>query len=568
MYDQWSAEQRALLLEKLTWRLKAQEAVSGCSASVLNDRWGPGRLPFVIGSHGYEDHMDCIPAAIAICDESRDAWESFESNVNYLLGVAVSGVGNPDDGFAAGLENYGLWHWTCYLKALQVFEASFPEVGFGKDPSLHDYARYFIYCRPPGVRAASWGHFSAGYGSYARYVGGELWNTGRITRQRIYRRWAKAFDRWALSYETPAAEPRTRGDGGVVGAYLDLLKPWRDDLKQPDLRGGYAALFRSMGFVAVSSSAPFTREDMAKGVGMTFACHPAGQPSHGFFNEGTFDLRAYGELIATGGGNSKTWSPTGDSSLGHNCILFDGDGQGGRGLSGGGAVVQQTTRGRWQWLGFPRVARIVAFQQTPGATYFCGDATYAYHLEHVRRVRRHVLFARGRYFVIFDEIRTSRPARITWQYHVDLDVPLKLLDEGIGFDYRMGKVAVRVRQGSGLADLECVNHQDEAWMTNPINGSDVVLRDWKTRHPGGRLMKHNLWVTTRGKTTAQNFLTVIYPYTGQMDEPRIERLDDFTMKVGTGRVTDVISFDSQTKHPATILIKVDQIGTKEDTPAW
>jgi len=561
MYDRWSEADRALLRKGLEWRLAAQEQTSGCSSSVCHPRWGPGQLPFVIGSHVYEDHMDLIPAAIAICDESRPAWESFESNVNYLMGVTVSGnVGNPDQGFAAGFENYGTWHWHNLMEALVRFEASFPEVGFGRNPVLDDYAAYFIYCRPPGVRCASWGTYSANYASYANYIPWRLWETARVTRQRVYHKWARAYDR--------AHRNRGFGRQGIIDAYLDLLKPWREDLREPDLSGGYARLFRPLGFVTVSSSAPFTQEAMRRGVGMTFACHPAGKPSHGFHNDGTFDIRAYGEVIATGGGSSHNWSATGKTSLGHNCILFDGDGQGGPGVMGGGAVVQKTTRGRWEWPGYPRVARIVAFQQQGDTTYFCGDSTFAYRLDHVKRVRRHVLFVRKKYFVIFDEVRTSKPSRITWLYHVDQDVPLTVIKDGIGFDYRMREVEVRVRQTATPDELECVNYQDEAWMKNPLNGSDLILKDWKTGHPGGRLMKHNLWITTRQPATKRDFLTVIYPYRTGSPAPTIQRLDGGTVRVSTGGETDVISFGAGTRHPATITVKVNDIGARTNAPHW
>jgi len=178
------------------------------------------------------------------------------------------------------------------------------------------------------------------------------------------------------------------------------------------------------------------------------------------------------------------------------------------------------------------------------------------------------VFMRNSYFVIFDEVKLARPARVTWLYHVDRDASLVPAKDAVGFDYTMDRVAVTVRQAASPADLEWVDHQDEAWMKNPINGSEMVLTDWKTRHPGGRLMKHNLWVTTRRPVATQTFLTVVYPRRAAQPAPTIEPLDERTVRVTMAGQTEVISFDAATKHPAGVIVKVDQIGAKADGPAW
>ena len=73
---------------------------------------------------------------------------------------------------------------------------------------------------------------------------------------------------------------------------------------------------------------------------------------------------------------------------------------------------------------------------------------------------------------------------------------------------------------------------------NPITGED-----YSATRRGDILCGHNLWISNTTPAKKWNFLTVVYPLEpGAAAFPKIERLDDHTVRVGE----DVISFDPKT----------------------
>jgi hypothetical protein len=63
-----------------------------------------------------------------------------------------------------------------------------------------------------------------------------------------------------------------------------------------------------------------------------------------------------------------------------------------------------------------------------------------------------------------------------------------------------------------------------------------------------------VWLTTREPVERRHFLAVVYPAPPGGKPPEIKRLDDWTVRVRDGEREDVISFDPNTTHPATIRI--------------
>jgi hypothetical protein len=78
---------------------------------------------------------------------------------------------------------------------------------------------------------------------------------------------------------------------------------------------------------------------------------------------------------------------------------------------------------------------------------------------------------------------------------------------------------------------------------------------------------HAMWVSNRTPATNFHFLSVVYPIKPGTLPPEIKRLDDYTVEVTNGDEHDVISFDSQTEHPATLIVDVAAIAPPPESPA-
>jgi hypothetical protein len=164
---------------------------------------------------------------------------------------------------------------------------------------------------------------------------------------------------------------------------------------------------------------------------------------------------------------------------------------------------------------------------------------------HLRRFIRHVLFLRQRYFVLFDDLQATKPARFTWLYHVLPESPFHL--EGASVRYAVGDVNVLATHAAYPQQLEVQDRQGEEAMVNPFTGED-----YRAERKPGPLCAHNLWVTNRAPKAEHHFLVVIYPYRAGEPLPRVERLDDWTVRVEG----DVVSFrpESARQHAANVVV--------------
>jgi hypothetical protein len=161
------------------------------------------------------------------------------------------------------------------------------------------------------------------------------------------------------------------------------------------------------------------------------------------------------------------------------------------------------------------------------------------------RLIRHVLFVRGKYFVIYDDIETSKAATFTWLYHVLPEQPFQFDAAKVTADYAVGKVKVRVAHTTqpDLLVMEDLTSLDA--MTNRFTGED-----YRKYVKPGPLPAHNLWVSNRAPKTQFQFLAVIYPYRDSDASPLIESAGDGTVRVTFEGRSDVITFSPDTSRVA------------------
>ena len=250
--------------------------------------------------------------------------------------------------------------------------------------------------------------------------------------------------------------------------------------------------------------------------------------------------------------------------MSHNTILVDGLGQ---------ATPRSLQDIPWH-------ARLAAFGKSDDVVYWCADATLCYprrrfrpagwwgklsdvyekrDLSHVKRVNRHVLYLRKKYFVVMDDLEAERPAQWTWLYHV-LEADGMKIDGTTGsFEYSVGGVQVAVAHLAGRGSLDADDRRGLDGHRNPMTGEDYVEDRGRAQRSREMVAEHNIWLTTRGKHSQWRFVAVIYPVPPGGPRPVIERLDDLTVRVEAGGEVDVISFDPQTKHPANVTVDLNEI---------
>jgi len=239
--------------------------------------------------------------------------------------------------------------------------------------------------------------------------------------------------------------------------------------------------------------------------------------------------------------------------MSHNTILVDGLGQA-QPISG---------------MLYPAYGRIVGHQEGKDFFYVAGDVTLCYPrqpgnysrwglplhevyrqraLPYFERFVRHIVFMRGKYFVIYDDLRCSQPARYTWLYHIRPTDPITFDPQNFRVWYDVGPVKVCLQHVYRPDQLQLDDREGLEGLTNPFTGED-----YRAQLKGDIICGHNLWVTNRQPAMDWRFLAVVVPQAPGEQMPAIVRVGDDTVRVGS----DVICFDPQSAAAAQADVVVD-----------
>ncbi len=330
--------------------------------------------------------------------------------------------------------------------------------------------------------------------------------------------------------------------------WIEYVLPYYYKRPQERLDDSRTKLAKIAGWVTVNSKNPSLYDDYKDAVGMIFHCRPRGGYSHSFFNENAFDIFAYGQVITHGGGTTDNQDKYADQTMSHNSILVDGVGQ-----------YQyrywplSKVGGEYHRVPHDRVGYIAAFDESDDYVYWVGDATNAYEtVPYLERFRRHILFVKDKYFVIFDDLATDtdhEPSKFQWLYHIYPDASLKMDEGGTGFEYQIGETRVKVKHIAGSDDLVIEDRRGLDGLVNPITDDD-----YREFGEGEVLFQHNIWVSNSTPANEFQFLTVVFPDMNDDSEPIITRLDDATVRIQCGSESDVISFDPGSPHNPDIVV--------------
>ena len=561
-YDELTPEQRKIFEQSLEWRIKAWMYEFRWGGALYRDgendpKIGRSSIAIAGSGHSWEGAMDTFPAAIALYEKSAAARTYFHWMANYMIGVGELIAQNG--GYDLGA-HYGQSHMKWLVYQLLYLNSALPELQLGANPLYQQYADFFVGLAPIGLQTSHFGRISP-HGA------------GMAMRREIFN---------LLAFLT--------GNGEVLYNWLNLggnsAFSWRQWVHvaaplqfkgelQPVPSEKTNFVFPATGFVMVHKYSPYGKKAFRDGVGVMTCCRP--YPGDEYNNENTFQIYAYGQALNYGG-HSGDENPYGFQTIAHNTIMVDGIGQ---------TITQESRRAGYRGV-------LLAYKEGDNYTYWMGDATNAYprrteiarhggwssktQIDYddtlfgekgapkLERFRRHFLFMRDKYLVIYDDLKTApeRPSRFSWRYRVLPKTDVIYHPESGRLTYTLGDVQVILQHIASPQGLEFLDLQDLDQYKNPITGMDYlqnkwVARDMKRADYRKKVCRHNFWFTTKEPHSDYHFLTVVYPVQPGTAPPVITRLDDYTVKVEKDGDTDIISFDKETKFPATLIVDLEAL---------
>lgn len=516
---------------------------------------GAASLAAVGWSHEYQNLMACVSAALAIYDESAIARETLEFALHYLAGVT-----NPygeDAGWNEG-PGYGNGKMRYLMDTTVAIHTVFPELNMNRNPQYDRYMEFFSSVLPMGAHHSSFGNRGHIEGDWARTRRENAYRVALLSQN------AKAMASFVES-EKALNAVNLDPNGLIFSPWVSYVLPAYFSTPTVDLTPPENSAAMNEGWVTVSSASPNDYDAQQSAVGMTFQSRPRGGYGHSFSSDNAFDIYAYGETIATGGGTTANDLEFPRHTASHNTVLIDGNRQT---RSVKGDYRNDNPQGRSADIERPTRARIVSYQEgtfTSAAdgndvsyVYWAGDATNAYELDiGLERFIRHVVFVDNAYFVIYDDIslQAGREAvGFQWLYHVTpaTTTPLTIDQQG-GFNYKIGDVNVDVRHVIGEDLLDFQDYISENGQlniatcgTSPAPGmcAEDYRNETTTSNGGSIVDAHHIWVTTMQPSTERNFLATIVPYLDSDDAPRISSRANKEVTISFRERDITIGFDS------------------------
>lgn len=385
----------------------------------ISDAWnsgevrkGVGHLNRPYGSHGNRTWHKIAEAGIAFYDEIAEApqWVDFAVNKFY----AAYPVWADDDG---GWHE-GVSYWSGYQSKavwwLQVAKSALKIDGM-KKPFFSQVGDYPMYIAPPHTPNSGMGDLSnnppsSSVGAFMDY---HIRMRGSLTGENhagYWRWWTEASG--------------MKGMDGVLGfLYRANLPPLPEARPASDLP--QSKIFHGIGIASLHTTLLDSRDD----VHFLMKSSPYGSQSHGHNPQNTFQLNAYGECLLTtcvyrdlhGSKFHYEWA---HSTIAHNGVLVDGEGQEKHKVSAKGEIIAE--------------------HLTPEYDAICGDATPAYG-GRLTRALRHAVLVKGKipFVLLYDDLEAPKPVSYQFMLHAQKEFSLDESASAVSVDLPKAGVEVR-----------------------------------------------------------------------------------------------------------------------------
>lgn len=364
--------------------------------------------PLVSGGHQKENALAALPAALAVMQVDNRAKEFWDYAVNYNL-AQVYPYGTKD----------GVNQGRGYILDMQqeIFSAlllgtTFPEAHFERNPFWAGFADWYQHFNPIYMDAnhEPWG--DAWYGRPRTWTSHQLKDlAGFVNSGAAYQHYSNSIISYAM-YIAPRPYKQL-----TFGYYYPL----------PGVSNNASTAFVGPleGWAISASKPPNQFDSFTNGTGFIFQARPRGSElQHSTLSDGSFQFWSKGAMLTdAGSGNSYS-----KHSQQHYSLMVNGVGH------------------YTPYFGpyVPYYSKLIAWSNTSDFTYVAADLTQAYArtnrgwygypgyhadidqelyysgpLWHLTSVKRHILFPRKKYLVIFDTLSAVSNSVFTWLYHVD-----------------------------------------------------------------------------------------------------------------------------------------------------
>ncbi|MBI5383773.1 MAG: heparinase II/III family protein [Verrucomicrobia bacterium] len=381
---------------------------------------GPYSVSYWHGGKQFNSHAHLFWTAASwmalagLADGPR-ARELFEHTLHYLIGKTypLGGEGGFNQG--RGYLAAGVFLKGSLLNYLN-YAASLPELHLERSPFWKTNADWVARLLPVG-----WSEQNDPWGDDGPFGRVNYWN------RRFFGRDLALFTQSGAAYQHHLNELALAPDDSA-NYFDELLFPYHFPPPAPVTNTALANAYLEEGWVMGASAPVNTHEAFTNGVGFIFQARPRGAQSsqgtgHAHLSDLSYQLWAYGAPITDAG--DAPMNKYAKVAWAHYTLLVDGLGQA-------------------QWAEAPLepyYCRLLAFTNGAHFTYCAADATRAYArsnfaaggwivpsqyaalhsggpLAKVTKVQRHLLFARRKYFVVYDDLAATRNSTFTMVYQV------------------------------------------------------------------------------------------------------------------------------------------------------
>ncbi|MEN3113305.1 heparinase II/III family protein [Uliginosibacterium paludis] len=233
-----------------------------------------------------------------------------------------------------------------------------------------------------------------------------------------------AFAR-SLAQQPPTKFPYYTYD--AIDAFLARFRTAQAALPEANLASlPQSRYFDDIGVVMMHSALGDAAQDIMLG----FRSSPQGSASHGFADQNSFVLNAFGEPLAINSGYREFYDSAHHvgwtrQTKAKNALLFGGEGQ---------RIKDASARGR-----------ITRFADGAHFSFASGDATEAY-APNATLALRHVFFVDRRYFVILDEASAPAAVKFQWRLHARSEMKPDAAHNSVSLAQKSARLSVRFLQ--------------------------------------------------------------------------------------------------------------------------